>query len=575
MNNKVPPEDESRKTAPAADAPGDHPAALPAPQPEKKTPAPEDDWWEDFRRAVEDPNVNIYEYLRDHALGAMDMDNKAGLSENMVRARKVALRELLTLTKPEEISKKLKALEGNALLFNPQARAIMRVTRAVVDTYVKTDAELKEREKARAAGGVTTGTDAAPDGKPHADIGATLAKTLKSELDEAGANPALESLAETFKDKNEEDVAATIREAARQLGEDRSLKLMMRDAARFARAYLTAENLVNIAIIALPLVTWQYRWALALGLGAYAGRKSVYYGYKAGVAHYRGRKDEARKHGQDALAALKAAGGNVLLIGLSPVLARYPAMIAGLIGFAVDATYNSTIDFFKKMLKEEEEAPGSTPVGKRLIAGARYFFTNYKDAMARLGAKALKTLAPHTVTATVEQVVQRLPFSKMQKIARRGWMLGGALTTRFNKIARLTARRYIQDVRALGAEVAEAASQFRTAVEEGLTSAAIIGAEIRRKHKEEQERAAARAAEAEEEARRRAEEETQTEVEEIVTVAEVAENDVLAAERAQEAFNEAAAAEAAKRRKLESMARHREQQKEQQKKGRTLTAKPD
>lgn len=532
-------------------APGEAPKPTSA---DANQPPEKEDWWDDFRRAVEDPDVNIYEYLRDHVMGTMDMDNKAGLSENIVRARKAALRELLSLTKPEEISKKLKSLEGNGLLFPPKARAILRVTRAVVDTYVKTDEQLKEKSKTTAV--------------TQQDIGATLAKTLKGELDEAGANPALESIAETFKDKSEEEVAATIREAARQLGEKRSVQLMVRDAARFARAYLTAENIVNIAIIALPLITWQYRWALAIGLGAYSGRKAVYHGYKGARAHLGGDKAKAREHGRDALTALKAAGGNVLIIGLSPVLAKYPVMIAGLIGLGVDALYNSTIDFFKKMLKEEENAPGSTPLGKRAMAGLRYFFTNYKDKIASVGAKVLKTMAPHTVTAMVEEVVQRLPFSKMQKIAKRSWMLGGALATRFNKIARATARQYAENVKALGADIADAARDFRAAVEAGLDRAAEIGREIERTRLAEEERLRAAAKAAAEDAER----EKRLKETEILTVAELAENEKFEAESAKEAFNEAKAAEAAQKRKLESMARHRE---EQQKKSRTLKARPD
>ena len=66
-----------------------------------------------------------------------------------------------------------------------------------------------------------------------------------------------------------------VRKAAVRMGEERSVMSMMRDAATFTRKYMKADNVVNIAIVALPLITWEYRWALAVGLGAFAARHSV------------------------------------------------------------------------------------------------------------------------------------------------------------------------------------------------------------------------------------------------------------------------------------------------------------
>jgi hypothetical protein len=415
----------------------------------EETPAetvdPADDWWDNFAKAVEDPNVGIYEYLRNNALQAMDLDNKENAPSAIVLAREAALKELFSLKDPEELSKKLASLESNVLLFNSIARAVMKVSRAVLDTYIKTRKEAKE-------------------GTTPEDMGAAIGANLKKELagTEEELNPALASVARSLKDKDEKEVAVTLRKAAAQMGEERNVTAMMRDAATFARRYLKPDNIVNIAIIALPLITWQYRWALAIGLGAFAGRHSIRHGYNAARALYKGDRSEARVQGREALANLKSAGGSVLLIALTPALAKFPILAAGFLGFAAEAAYHKVIDTFNKMLAEEEKAPGSTPLGKRLKAGIKNFFSVNQDKLGALAAKTLKAVAPHAATDAVEALSKRLPFTKMRKVASRTWMLTGALTKRFNRIATAKAKEWRDDVADMGRD-------FMNAVEGALS----------------------------------------------------------------------------------------------------------
>lgn len=425
-------------------------AAAPAEVTPDPVPDPDDDWWNNFAQAVEDPNVSIYEYLRNHAMSAMDLDNKEGAPSAIVQAREAALKELFALKNPEELSKKLASMENNLLLFNANARAVMKVSRAVLDTYIRTRSEVK-------------------DGQNPDDMGAAIGANLKQELTAAqdDINPALASVAGSLKNRDEQEIASTIRKAAAQMGEERNVTAMMRDTATFVRKYMSPDNVVNIAILALPLVTWQYRWALAAGLGVYAGRHSLRHGYKALAALYHGDRVEARAQGRDMLSNLKSAGGSVLLIALSPVLAKYPLVAAGFLGFAIEAMYHKTIDTFNKMLAEEESAPGSTPIGRRIKKGLTSFFGTYQDKLGALAARTLKILAPHTATDAVEALSKRLPLSKMRKVASRTWMVTGALSRRFNRMARAKAHALREDVVDLGRD-------FLGAIEGALSDAAAI-----------------------------------------------------------------------------------------------------
>lgn len=529
------------------------PPSAAAPPPSEKTPEEkaalekaEADWWDNFRQAVEDPDASIYEFLRRNLLSSLELDEKAGLSDKMVQARRKALKELFEMADAATLAKRLALLENNTLLFNLQARIVMKVSRAVLETYV-------QARKQRDIGKMTPAQQKSAAGE-----------TLKKELAaaEQDVDAALGSVSRALHDKDEKEVAATIRKAAGQMAEERNINAMVRDAAMLARHYLTPDNLVNIAIIALPLVTWQYRWALALGLGAYSGRKSVYYGYQALNALRKGDKVEARAKGREALGALKEAGGKVLLITLTPALARYPALTAGFLGVFVEAAYKAGIEGMKKMLEEEEKHPGATPIGKRTARGIRNFFSNYQDRLTTLALGALKIVAPHRVTETMETVSKRMPLTKMRTLASRSAMIAGALGRRFNKVAvrRATAAMDIARVWS-----ADALTAFGRAVTDPLV----------REQQREYERLAARE-DARHEEEKEAELEAYREGAPSITADFEAEAAARTAAAQADAVPEAAAdmtaeqKEALKKRKIESMRRHEKPAAKP-----TLKAKPD
>ncbi|MBU0800355.1 MAG: hypothetical protein KKA05_05060, partial [Alphaproteobacteria bacterium] len=196
----------------------------------------------------------------------------------------------------------------------------------------------------------------------------------------------------------------------------------------------------------------------------------------------------------------------------------------------------------------------------------------------KLTAKTLKALAPHAVTDAIEAVARRMPLSKMKKIAARGWMLSGALATRFNRVAQAKVSAVARELGELRDDVVDAGRDFMKAVEGALSDAA--GTAMQR----ENERLAAliiaeerqRALEAEEArlaAEKEAEKGAEKPAEEAVTE-EKAEQGSAAAEFAAKAQGTAQDSAAVKRRKIESMERHRAEEKRQTHTN-TMKAKPD
>jgi hypothetical protein len=371
------------------------------------------DWWDDFSAAVEDPNVSIYEFLRDRILKSLELDQAQGFGDLAGAARQRAVKELFQVRDPKEISSALQALEKNTLLFSLQLRVAIKTLRVVVDTYVASRDELA-KEKLR-------------EGEIEELVGKKLAEERVTEE--------LNELSRALESESEEEIRGTIKEAARQIGEKRNVTTMTKDAVRLTFKYLKPDNIVNIAINVLPLITWQYRWALALGLGAYACRMAAWHGAKAGYDWARGEKDGARKEGKEALTALKAAGGNVIVIGFSPVLGKLPKLLAGFAGFVIDTTYKSTLETLHKILDREKENPGSTPISKKIEKTLGGFLRKNRDTLTILSTGAVKGLVPHKVTEALAEFSKRMPLSRLQDTSRNIWKLGVSLSRRFNSTA--------------------------------------------------------------------------------------------------------------------------------------------
>ena len=379
----------------------------------EETKKPEHDWWDGFKTAVEDPDISIYEYLRDSVLESIEPENYKGKGGILDKARKKTIQELFSLTNAEELSAKLKKLETNTLLFSIKTRVAIQLLRVVIDTY-------------NSAGGIN---------RKNRKNSAELESRLNKELANSGLDKNIEALARTFDKRDKEEVRNTVKEAARQLGNDDNLSKITSDIFRVVRKYMKPDTIAELAIIALPLITWQYRWALAVGLGVYAARMSIVHVTKAGIAGIRGNGEEARLQGQKTVAALKAAGGNILVVGCSPFLGRAPKLFAGAISFGVKASYKTVLDAFHDMLEKEEQQPGSTTLSKTIKRKLKKFFNENQDSLTSVSAGILQNLVPHTVTKTIVTVIQHLPMSKFRALLSRIKGLFVSVKNRFNKAA--------------------------------------------------------------------------------------------------------------------------------------------
>jgi hypothetical protein len=375
------------------------------------------DWWDGFQAAVEDPDTSIYEYIRDQAVESLSDQEDEQDRSFFEKARRRALKELVSLKNPKDLRDKLETLEENTLVFNFKIRVMMKVARAVIDTYITAQEELiKESKK-------TKDPEKAKD---------NVKKAVEKKLAENPVGTGIEALAKSLEDKDEEEIRETIEKAAQQLSEEENLELFSKDFFKIARKYLTLDNLTDIAIVALPLVTWKYRWALAVGLGTYAARMSIVHGFKAGVAGITGKKEVYQKEGKKAVESLKAAGGNVLTIGLSPFVGKAPKILAGLLNFSVKTSYSSVLDTIDQMLDEEEKKPGSTPLSKKLKKGTKEFLDKHQNSLANLSAKFLKSVVPTAVTVAVVEVSNRISFKKLTTLFNRSSGLAKSLKVRFN-----------------------------------------------------------------------------------------------------------------------------------------------
>lgn len=370
------------------------PPALSEKTPAEKTPAektpetaPEKDWWDGFKSTLEDPDASVYLYMRGQVLKSLEMDGTEGIPEATVKARQKAFRELAALKDPREISKKLALMEGQAFLFGDAARAGIKLLRVTIDNYV-----------------------AAQDG----------------EAAKSGKEAAL------LENRSPEEIETAVRKAAQRMQGDPDASRLAADAVAFSRKYLKPEYMVTALLCLLPLVTWQYRWTLALGLGAFAARKAFWHGGKAAASLLRGDGTGARASGHMVFESLKEAGATILVVGVSPAVAGLPVAVQTFASVGIEAGYKSTVALFASMLAEEEKKPGSTPVSKGIRAGAKKFFGDYQDALATGTARFLKETTALPAAAAAEQAVARARFSRIRHAADEARQVCGLLARRFN-----------------------------------------------------------------------------------------------------------------------------------------------
>jgi hypothetical protein len=399
-------------------------------------PHSEKDWWDSFKRAVENPKVNIYDFLKDSLRTSLEIhdDNAGDFSVYVRKARSKALREVIGLKSPAEIKKKLESLEKNTLLFNYQARVGLKVFRVLIDTYLATRQEiecLKQQKLSKDEVKVKTKQ--------------AIESLIENNPDISQLIREIQPAQSVLEKKDPGEVIKTLEEATRQIVEDKSISKMARDALIFTKKYMKPDNIVNIMIHGLPLITWQYRWALALGLGVYATRKSAVFGLK-GIAQYmNGYKVKAKENGIKSLEALKAASGNVLIIGLSPAVARLPKFIIGFANWGIGVTYKSVVESFQEMMKEESDKPGSTPLSKSMKKGVKKFYKSHGDSLANNTVKALKSKVPNLITQSAAKIFKRLPLSKLLGVAQISLDLAFAFSKRGWRMLKSTLAQGLND----------------------------------------------------------------------------------------------------------------------------------
>jgi hypothetical protein len=354
---------------------------------------------------------------------SLELDGASGVTETIIAARRKAVKELVGLTDPHELSEKLKSLESNKIVFSGETRGIMKVSRVLIDTYIAAHEECEEG-----------GRHTHDNGCAHASHKTAAEKVMARELAaDPKAASAFASIAEALKDKDPDEIQRTLREASRQLAADSAR--ITKDILHVGRVYLKPDNIANVLISTLPLISWEYRWAMALGLGAWSARRAgahAFFGMKNLVT---GRFKEARHEGAETFRALKRAGAEMLLIGFSPALAGLPALLLPPVTFALNKAYGAVTQTLGDMLEQEEQKPGSTPLSKSIGGRVKGFFTKNQDSLASMGTEILTKLVPSTVTSVLAEVTSRVSLTKIRALGAKAKGLGVSVTKRFNFFA--------------------------------------------------------------------------------------------------------------------------------------------
>ena len=400
--------------------------------PDKQTPS----WWQRFKAAVEDPHTSIYDFLKSDIRTRLDLEDGEGVSYVLQRAQKKAIKEALELTEPKELRDAIKRLEDNRLFFDYRSRVGIKLFRVLMDTYIV----------------ALHGEAKAPPSKEEAlAIHDQVEKLIEQELQDPEVLHNVEKLAEELTHQEKDEIRETVEKAQKQLKEKSAIAEMADDAVSLARTFFKPDTMANIAIHALPLITWKYRWALALGLGAFAARKSVYHGAVGSKELLFGDKQVAREEGTKALKALRAAGGNVLAVGLTPVYAKLPKALMGFGVFFADKVFNTTLDITNKIINRPEKTPEQLaeqlPIRTRFKNGIKGFFNSNQDTLTSLTAKALKIEVPHKLTKSFEAVSKRVKLSTVRGVSKDIYSMSRIVLARsFNRLANVCPADQVEQI---------------------------------------------------------------------------------------------------------------------------------
>lgn len=379
------------------------------------------DWWEGFAHAVEDPHISIYDYLKTSLLQHLELEGANSAGEFFTKAQQKTLKELMALTDLREVGKTLKSIENNKIIFNPKARALLQCVRALIDAYITAR---DEYEKSL----IKTGAPPPSAMEQRDDI----KRIVRQKLADGELAEKIQNAAEAVTGRHRDHIVPTVQAAVEQLQEPRSLTRIARDVFGISRKYFTLDNAVTTAIYALPLITWNYRWALAIAFGAYVSRMAVVHGYRAGAALIGGDKEIARAQGVLALSALKHAGGNVLAIAITPLAARLPARFAVWSAFVANFVYKKSLEIGQRWIwfygRPAVPDPEDAQRGwlSRAWRGVKGFFFENSESLVALSAKTAVHGRNDKISQNVIQAAECVDSREVRSLAQNLFLVGAA-----------------------------------------------------------------------------------------------------------------------------------------------------
>ena len=374
------------------------------------TPPEKLDEWDKFRAAVEDPNVDVYDYIIDRASDALGMKSVTDVKGAFDRSGELLTEGFEDLKDPDKLRARLRSIESNTMLFDPGTRNVVKVARVLLDTYV---AVHEDQEKNNG------------DSKPEDIVRAKLAEEQMEE--------GFEELSKTFRGKSEQEIADTMHKAVAQMSEEHSVAKFARRSLKFTLELLKPTNVAQIGAIGLAFVSAPYAPIVAGVLMGYCAQAIFFHlGKSLFIRDKQLRKEERAK----AASAFKSWCGTFLLMAAAPFVGRMPALMQGFVNLAINAFGNSFAATLENMLKREEKKPGSTPISKNLGTWFGGLLKTHQDTIAKETAKVAAGLSSAQAVKVGAQAATAVPLSKALQVSHAFWELGSSLHKRFNNSAR-------------------------------------------------------------------------------------------------------------------------------------------
>ncbi len=380
-------------------------------------------WWDRFIEALENPDIQTYDFISSSINGYLD-ENNIDSADDVLRAfYHKGYQEIRELRDLKELQKTIQGLENKKFFFpDPRVRTTMKLVRIALETYV----DAQEQYAKQLDRGPVIPIPAADVKKEIDDL---AEKILQEDFEEGTLRKNIEEIHAVHVTEDSAKVKETIDSAITELKKQSKLASLADNTVGVSKHLLKPDNLAAIAIHALPIITWKYRWGLALGLGVYSSRLCVYHGAKAlKKAVYDKDMPQARIEAGEAVSALKAAGGNVIAIGLSPLFGKLPKAIAGYASFMVPKIYDKTVGAVVRKLKtpDIDETKPDLSI-ESVFNRVRSFYENNEGPLVRNTIKATKGMIPESITKVFDRVTKHVdPSDILKETIRLGRACGMA-----------------------------------------------------------------------------------------------------------------------------------------------------